>query len=109
MKYLITESRLDGLIYEYLTKNYYPDYNWGPDLHDQYKKDIAKFGFHDFIINDKRAYAYRGQGRNELLVRLWVGKKLDSLFGDLWKPVFVKWFEDNSGLPVKKLVDWDMD
>lgn len=109
MKYIISESRFSEFIYDYLTKNYYPDYNWGPELHDFYKKDIAKFGFYDFEINDRRGYAYRGQGRNQLLVREWISEKLNSLFGDAWKPVFVKWFEDNSGLPVKEMFEWDMD
>jgi hypothetical protein len=109
-KVIISESRLNDFIYEYLTTEYHPDYNWGPELHDFYRKDIAKHGFHDFAINDRRAYAYRGQGRGELLIRTWVEYKLDSLFGDRWRPVFVKWFEDNSGLPVKKIIyNWDMD
>lgn len=109
MKYIISESRFSEFIYDYLTKNYHPDYNWGPELHDFYKQDVGKHGFIDFEINDRRAYAYRGQGRKELLVRTWVADNLDSLFGDVWRPVFIKWFEDNSGLPVKSLVDWDMD
>ena len=109
MKYIISESRFSEFIYDYLTKNYHPDYNWGPELHDFYKKDIEKYGFHDFEINDKRAFAYRGGGINQLLVRKWVADNLNSLFGDVWRPVFVKWFEDNSGLPVKDLSEWDMD
>lgn len=109
MKYIISESRFQDFIYEYLTKNYHPDYNWGPELHDFYKKDLEKFGFHDFFIDDRRAYAYRGKGRNELLVRSWVAEKLNNLFDNTWEPVFVKWFEKNSGLPVKNFLIWDMD
>lgn len=109
MKYIISESRLNDFIYEYLSEHYYPDYNWGPELHDFYKKDVEKYGFHDFEINDKRAYGYRGGGINQLLVRKWVADDLNNLFGDAWKPVFIKWFEDNSGLPVKDLYEWDID
>jgi hypothetical protein len=29
-----------------------------------------------------------------------MAKKLDSTFGDIWKPIFKKWFEDNTGLEV---------
>ena len=107
MKYIISESRLGDFIYEYLTKNYYPDYGWGPDF--LYRKDIEKFGFHDFEVNDKKAYAYRGKGRKELLVRTWIADELTSLFGDSWKPVFAKWFEDNTSLPVGEVTVWVMD
>ena len=29
-----------------------------------------------------------------------VAKRLDSTFGDIWKPIFKKWFENNTGLEV---------
>lgn len=107
MKYLILESRLNDLIYGYLTKNYYPDYNWGPELHDFYKKDIDKFGFYDFEINDVSAFTYVGKGRNQLLIKPWVYEKLNDLFGPKWRSVFIKWFQDNSGLSVSTIRDWD--
>jgi len=28
---------------------------------------------------------------------------LDGLFNELWKPVFIEWFEKNTGLPVTKV------
>jgi hypothetical protein len=34
-----------------------------------------------------------------------VGRKLTSLFGDLWKPIFKQWFEENTGLEVKQITD----
>ena len=30
-------------------------------------------------------------------------KKLDSYFGDIWKPIFKKWFENKVNLPIKTL------
>ena len=108
MKYLISESRLNDFIYEYLTKNYHPDYNWGPELHDFYKKDVENHGWYDFDINDTGAYTYLGPAgiykdneKNTLLIQSWVVDKLNELFGDKWVSVFIEWFEDNSGLSVK--------
>lgn len=108
MKYLITESRLDDVIYKYLTTTYYPDYDWGPELHDFYRTDVKKYGVFDFYINDRLSYTYVGvddyyswcDGMS-LIVEHHIFENLDNLFGDSWKPVFVKWFEDNTGLPVK--------
>lgn len=101
MKYIISESRLEDFIYEYLTSNYYPDYNWGPDSHNFFSKEVDLHGFYEFEIDGQRAYYYRGDGMNKLYVSPWIGDKLDNLFGDRWNQIFIKWFEDNSGLPVK--------
>ena len=108
MKYLISESRLFDFIYEYLSSRYYPDYNWGPELHQFYKNDIEAHGWYDFNINDTGAYTYLGEDgiyndneKNTLLIQPWISENLDMLFGTAWKDVFVKWFEDNSGLPVE--------
>jgi hypothetical protein len=32
--------------------------------------------------------------------------KYNMMFGDLWEPVFIKWFEEHSGLPVKEVRNW---
>jgi hypothetical protein len=31
----------------------------------------------------------------------WIANELTSIFNDLWIPIFIKWFEDGSGLEVK--------
>ena len=103
MKYIISESKLNSLIYDFLTSNYHADYKWGPELHNFYRDDIAEYGYHDFMINDISAYDYSGDSKT-LGIREWIHKQLDELFGDFWEPVFVKWFEDNSGLPVENLL-----
>lgn len=102
MKYIISESKLHSLIYDYLTSSFQPDYEWGPKLHDFYKNDVAKYGYHDFLINGKSAFDYRG-ATETLGIREWVSENLNDLFGNLWGLTFVEWFEDNSGLPVKNL------
>jgi hypothetical protein len=106
MKYTIPESKVNQIIYDYIKERYYPDYNWGPELHDFYRKDVKKHGAYDFTVNDKLAYRYYGEydGYDYLYlleVEDWIANELTSIFNDLWIPVFIKWFEDNSGLEVK--------
>jgi hypothetical protein len=36
-----------------------------------------------------------------------ISERLDSWFNDSWKPVFKKWFEEHSGLEVKRIVTMD--
>ena len=111
MKYIISESRLDSLIYDYLTSNYHPDYNWGPSLYDFYKEEIQRDGYYDFEIEDWPAYSYVGKDigtwkPKTLLIEPEVWKELNKFFGDRWEPVFVKWFEDNSNLPVEQVIKY---
>jgi hypothetical protein len=105
MKVVITESRLEKAITDYLDDSFYPDYNWGPELHDFYREDVERFGGYDFEVNDEVAYSYFNSGgyTKTLIISKWLTKRLTSLFGHLWEPVFIKWFEDNSGLEVKEI------
>lgn len=106
MKYIIPESKVNQIIYDFIKDRYYPDYNWGPELHDFYREDVKKHGSYDFEVNDKLAYRYYGEydGYDYLYlleVEEWIANELSAIFNDLWIPVFIKWFEDNSGLEVK--------
>ena len=99
---------LDEFIYQYLTNNLHPDYNWGPKLHNLYKEEVKKYGIYEFSINDKYRYAYLGEWDGydylyTLVISKWANKELTSLFGDKWIPVFKKWFEYNSGLEVREI------
>ena len=48
MKVVITESRLESLIIDYLNDSYYPDYGWAnPDV---YQKDVKQYG-KDFLVS----------------------------------------------------------
>jgi hypothetical protein len=104
----LNEEDLNEFIYQYLTENYYPDYNWGPELHDFYREDVEKYGFYQFSTNDKYGYVYLGEWDGydylyTLVISEWVNKELTPLFGDKWIPVFKRWFENNSGLEVRKI------
>lgn len=102
------EEELDGLIYKYLTENYYPDYNWGPELHDFYREDVKKYGIYDFEVNDRFAYSYLGEWDGydylyTLVISKWLSNQLTELFNHKWIPTFKRWFEDNSGLEVRDI------
>jgi hypothetical protein len=105
MKVIITESRLEGLIIEYLDEELSPDYEWGPELHDFYRKDVKRHGGYEFEINGDYAYSYYDDEDYDktLIIIEWLSEKLTSLFGNKWEPVFIKWFEKNSGLKVKDI------
>ena len=130
MKYLITESKLEQVIYDYIDKLFAAE-NGKTEIHklnsiDEDGKDID--GAYDFVNDDY----YDGDNQDYLFS--WTGKeyyenhqrqsfgarfineapiveildyerikKLDSYFGDIWKPVFKKWFENKVNLPIKTL------
>jgi hypothetical protein len=104
----LNEKDLDKLIYKYLTEEYYPDYNWGPELHDFYREDVDEYGASDFYINDVVGYTYLGEYDGydylyTLVIHKWVADGLKPLFGNKWIPVFKEWFEHNSGLTVREI------
>lgn len=111
MKYLITENKLNDVILKFLDFHIEPDYSWGPELHEFYRDDVKRHGYYDFVINDRLAYSYwdRDNDGNLLEVMPWVYDKLDGLFGNMWEPIFIKWFEKNSGLKVGTFERYDPD
>ena len=96
-------SNLENIIYSFLQDDFYPDYNWGPELFDFYREDVEEHGMIPFYINDSEGYVYYNDGTLEIMP--WVCKKLDEYFNDSWYSVFKDWFEENSGLNVSRIVD----
>jgi hypothetical protein len=94
---------LENLIYGFLKDDFYPDYNWGPELFDFYREDVEEHGMIPFYINDSEGYVYYDDGTLEIMP--WVSKKLNEYFNDSWYSVFKDWFEENSGLNVSRIVD----
>lgn len=104
MKIIITESKLNNTIVNYLDENFYPDYGWVSQ--EDYANEINKYGSYDFYINDEPRYTFSvGDGVSELYVRNDTIVRLSDLFGDFWIPVFKEWFEKNTGLKVDSMVD----
>ena len=96
---------LDEIIYNFLEDEYYPDYNWGPELFDFYKNDVKNHGSVSFYINDDEGYTYYDDGTLEIMP--FVSERLDEWFNDSWLHIFTKWFEEHSGLKVKRVVTMD--
>ena len=106
MKIIISESRLNNTIINYLDKNFYPDYGW-PNQ-EFVTVEIYRYGSYDFYINDKPHYTFSvdmDDGISELYVRNNTIEPLTDLFGDFWIPVFKEWFEKNTGLKVDSMID----
>jgi len=103
MKVIITESKYEEGILNYLKANFYPDYDWGPELFDFYKNDVEEYGSATFYINDSEGYVYYDDGTLEIMP--WVCEKLNEYFNDSWYSVFKGWFEENSGLVVSRIID----
>jgi hypothetical protein len=124
MKYIITESRLESAIISYLDENFYPDYSWNKI--EEYKRDLDKWGEIGFFIDDVESYTYYGcDARDEkhedkyfepnghlynfecplLSIYPKVSQQLNDYFGDMWKPIFKNWFEENTGLIVNQITD----
>jgi hypothetical protein len=105
-------ENLDEFIYQYLTENLSPEYDWGPENKSEkqrFKRNLKSYGIQNFNIDyDKDAYSYFGEWDGYdylylLSINRWVVNELTSLFGDKWIPVFKRWFEYNSGLEVREV------
>jgi hypothetical protein len=134
MKYLITESKLEQGIYDYMDELFSSE-NGNTEIHrlntiDEDGKDMV--GSYDFVNDDyydgdnqDYLFSWTDKEYYELLTPNYItqdemeklSKKapnveiydkdkimtLNSVFGEMWKPVFIKWFQDKVNLPIKTL------
>ena len=127
MKVVITESRLESLIIDYLNDSYYPDYGWKGNSKSDigYQDEVDRWGDIVFFIDDVESYFYYGCNANAgpedeffapyghlhnyqcplLSINPNISKSLTTMFGDRWLPVFKKWFENNTGLEVAQITN----
>ena len=114
MKYIITESRLEKAIMEYLDKEFIPDYGWYEnDRAGTYQDDVDSYIYYGCNANggpeDEFFFSSYGHLHNYecplLQVYPAVSQQLSDYFGDMWKPIFKKWFEENTGLTVNQITD----
>lgn len=123
MKVVITESRLEKVVTDYLDDVYIPDYGWSENnRYGSYQEDVDKFGDLVFFINDEVSYSYYGCNAGYknvnafsrfgelsnykcplLVVHSNHSKNLTSVLGKIWEPIFKKWFEEHTGLKVTQL------
>ena len=134
MKYLITESKLEQGIYDYLDELFSAE-NGNTEIHklksiDEDGKeidgayDLVNDDYYDgdnqdylFSWTDNEYYEsltpnYITQAELETLIKKTPNVEmhdknkvmsLNSIFGEMWKPIFSKWFQDKVNLPVKTL------
>ena len=100
MKIILKESQLDDLIINFFDEDYYPDYGW--EDASFYEKELESYDNYNFYINDDLAYTYFDDGSME--INKWLIDDLNSRFGDRWKPLFKRWFENNTGLSVYDMI-----
>jgi|688.fasta_scaffold38640_5 hypothetical protein len=128
MKYLITESKLNSAIYEYIDQLFHEGKKIEMVKHTRHGDDTDE----DVEVEVEGAYDFFHKGEPDLFT--WTGKEyydrpynsslfskwselapiveiaayekvdtLNNMFGDLWRPIFIKWFEDLFLLPIKTL------
>jgi len=126
MKYIIAESKLNSAIYDYIDslfkdgKKIYMVKHTRED--DDTIEDVEVAGAYDFFHKgDDDLFTWTGREyyntpNNDLQYSKWLelapvveivdyGKldALNNMFGDLWRPVFITWFENTFSLPIKTL------
>jgi hypothetical protein len=105
MKYIITESRLEETITNYLDElfdvdniNYTVPYEYNDDTGEEYDDDTC-FRYYFWEYFDE------GSEARELCpivnVEFPYDERLNAYFGDKWVGPFKKWFYKNFDLPVK--------
>lgn len=113
MKFVITENKIKNLIINYLKDNFTPDYGWELDF---YKKEVEKWGYVPFFINDYESFIYfdeteknavtKGKIKHKtLIIHSHLSSKLNNFFGSgIWVDPFVEWFEKNTELEVETVI-----
>lgn len=113
---LVNEGKMDQAIYEYIDGMYRPNFGddgrleeWGPETYKLFDAELDMLGYFVLYRNGKPSYRFfrnkyfRDAKSNTLLILPDIENELEQLFGDRWKPIFIKWFEDGTGVKVKAL------
>lgn len=112
---LVREDRMDKIIYEYIDEMYRPNFTngereqWGPETYKFFEIELDMLGYFVLYRDGKPSYRFfrnkyfRDAKSNTLLILPDIENELEQLFGDRWKPIFIKWFEDGTGVKVKAL------
>lgn len=129
MKYILTNKQLFNSIYNFINDELYDDdltweYEWDSDAM-QREMNVINFYGAKYISNEqdevtftyiKKEYYESKEGTP--LAEKWIDKspllefidyefrnKMNSIFGEYWRPVFEKWFERNyPEFPVKTFI-----
>jgi hypothetical protein len=114
MKYIITESRLEDTILKYLDRTITPFGGWSRPK--DYRLELAENEGEIFLFLDEddekhmwysTCYnPYVELDKDECPLVTIPDEEyntLTSLFEENWKPIFIKWFTENTKLPVKSV------
>jgi len=121
MKYIITEQQAENLkkaILDYFNENMTPFDGWQKTK--EYKKEMKENDGELFLfIDDVETpddgnhmwYSIHTNPHVNLhkeicplvLIPDGMSNALNGYFGDFWKPIFIEWFQNNTGLKVKKV------
>ena len=116
MKYIIPENRLESLITSEFDKDLTPTGGWWP--HSKIKSYLRNFSgwmpiyydkdfYTDFADNDSMEFMKYFKKAKIVVLQDSIYYKYNMMFNDLWQTVFIKWFNEHSGLPVKNVIARD--
>lgn len=113
MRYILTEEQYTTFV-NYLNYIFDSTFNtdeimFGPSqdfdtqLDDQERMD-DKWDYYK-VIRSQKDLVFSWYDLEEPLVHIYggIGAQFDEEFGDKWQPIFIEWFEDSFGKPVKNL------
>ena len=129
MKYIITESKLNSVIYEFMDELFGSEIHTLPGLDDNGDELVDAYDFvndeyyddggSDYLFgwtggeyyesltpNYITNYEYERLALQAPLVEIFDKDALNQLngyFGNTWKPVFKQWFKDKTGMDYKTL------
>ena len=116
MKFIINESKIELVIEKFLNDTFdIENINWTPIMDFDGNEDDSAFEFYygDFMDSDTVFRLYnKNYWRTMTDFRIPLSpilffenndnyKLLNDVFGDVWKPVFIKWFQKKFGFKVK--------
>ena len=130
MKYIITESRLNQAIYDFIDDLFGTEIHTLPALDDNGDELVDAYDFvNDEYYGDEGSdyiFSWTGEGYYKSLIKdghitkpewiklesqaplveifsMYDKEKLNGYFGNTWKPVFKQWFKDKTGMDYKTL------
>ena len=130
MKYIITESKLNSVIYDFMDELFGAEIHTLPALDDDGDELVDAYDFvNDEYYDDEGSdylFSWTGEGYYKSLIQdghigktewerlesqapiveifsMYDKDKLNGYFGNTWKPVFKQWFKDKTGMDYKTL------
>jgi hypothetical protein len=110
MKFILTEEQYDRNI-NYIKSvfdtvfnvdeiMFGPDEDFDSDVNNREMKD-DKWEFYKVIRSEKvPVFTWYDEEEPIVFIHGGVGKNFDEEFGEMWKPIFLDWYEDNFGKKV---------